>query len=194
MTHCFCLHIKYAPTNRSKGYIGTSPIEIEAPYGNYHRRYPVFTCRCIFHSLGKILESVWWGHERYRASTVNSILVLVQVKIIYSGYFKDKQLISFSLISLSTRSSVRQIFLGLNSFALVCLSIVLFSSILSAQAPIFFTNTFDIPPTLAATETAGAWYPDRYRPTACRSIPAREHPVFRAVCMSTVWKPDPSSR
>ena len=42
---------------------------------------------------------------------------------------------------------------------------MLFSSILSAQAPIFFTNTFDTPPTLAATETAGAWYPDRYPPT-----------------------------
>lgn len=42
---------------------------------------------------------------------------------------------------------------------------MLLSSLLSAQAPIIFTNTFDVAPTLASTQTAGAWYPDRYPPT-----------------------------
>ncbi len=45
------------------------------------------------------------------------------------------------------------------------MSIMLLSSLLSAQAPIIFTNTFDVAPTLASTQTAGAWYPDRYPPT-----------------------------
>jgi hypothetical protein len=67
---------------------------------------------------------------------------------------------------------------------MICLSIVLFASVLSARAPMFFTNTFDTPPTLAATETTGARYTDRYPPTACRLIPAREHSVSRAcVCL-----------
>jgi hypothetical protein len=54
---------------------------------------------------------------------------------------------------------------GLNPFMLVCLNIVLCLSVLHAQAPVFFTNTFNTAPILAASQTAGAWYPDRYPPT-----------------------------
>ena len=54
---------------------------------------------------------------------------------------------------------------GLYSFALISFGAALFSSGASAQAPVFFTDTFDAPPQLASFDTAGAWYPDRYPPT-----------------------------
>ncbi len=53
----------------------------------------------------------------------------------------------------------------LKSITLICLSILLFGSMLSAQAPILLYDTFDTAPTLASTKTADAWYPDRYPPT-----------------------------
>jgi hypothetical protein len=60
---------------------------------------------------------------------------------------------------------LRQRLFPLNSFALLCLSIVFFCSVLSAQAPILFTNIFNTDPPLASSQTTGAWYPDRYPPT-----------------------------
>ena len=53
----------------------------------------------------------------------------------------------------------------INAFLRVCLSPLFFSSLLLAQAPVLFTDTFDVPPTLASSQTSGAWYPDRYPPT-----------------------------
>ncbi len=52
-----------------------------------------------------------------------------------------------------------------NAFFRIFLSTLLFSSLLLGQSPVLFTDTFDSPPTLASSQTPGAWYPDRYPPT-----------------------------
>ncbi len=52
----------------------------------------------------------------------------------------------------------------IRNIAMIAAGTIMIVNSVTAQAPVQLFETWDAPPTLASVPTAGAWYPDRYRP------------------------------